>query len=89
MSNVLKVDVKTRRVTRVDTWVSRDTVDTLRDLLAQAERGEVIGLSFVALGPLRHFITHSCGECGRNPVQAAGMVGHLLLDLQLQARGDR
>jgi hypothetical protein len=68
--------------------VSRDTVECLRLLLAEAERGEVIGVSYVAMHKRRHFSAHSCGEAHRNPVFASGMVGALWFDLQRQARGE-
>lgn len=70
------------------TGVSRDTVECLQALLALAERGEVIGVSYVAMHKRRHFTAHSCGEAHRNPVFASGMVGALWFDLQRQARGE-
>jgi hypothetical protein len=68
--------------------VSRDTVACLRSLLEAAEKGEVIGVSYVAMHKRRHFTAHSCGETHRNPVFASGMVGALWYDLQRQARGE-
>lgn len=68
--------------------VSRDTVECLRMLLEQAEKGEIIGVSYAAMHRKRHFTTHSCGETHRNPVFASGMVGALWFDLQRQARGE-
>lgn len=56
---------------------SRDTVEALRELLAHAEAGEVVGIAFVAMYRRRRFITEMAGECHRNPVFARGMVAAL------------
>lgn len=68
--------------------VSRDTVECLRVLLAEAERGEVIGVSYAAMRKERKFNTHSCGEAHRNPGFASTVVSALWFDIQLQVRGE-
>lgn len=69
--------------------ISKDTVRCLRELLAQAEAGDVVGLSYGAIHKHRHYSTHSCGEAYKNPMIAAGIVGSLWFDLQRRARGEK
>jgi hypothetical protein len=64
--------------------VSRDTVQCLRELLAQAERGEVIGVIYAAMHKRRKYTVHACGEADRNPTFARGMV--VALDDKLSRR---
>jgi hypothetical protein len=67
--------------------VSRDTIECLRLLLEEAERGEVIGVAYAAMHKRRQYTVHACGEAHRNPTFSSGIVGALWFDLQLQARG--
>ena len=69
--------------------ISRDTVRCLRELLAMAEKGDVVGVSYAAFHTQRRYSTHSCGEAYKNPSIASAFVGSLWFDLQVQARGDK
>ncbi len=55
--------------------VSHDTIECLRTLLRQAERGEIIGISYAAMRRNKRFFYSSCGEAHANPVFAASMIG--------------
>lgn len=68
----------------VQDTISRDTVECLEDLLAQARRGQVIGLAYVAMMKKREFIVNTAGEAYRNPTFTRGMVS--ALDDQLGER---
>jgi hypothetical protein len=71
------------------TGISRDTVRCLRELLALAESGDVVGVSYAAFHKHRRYSTHSCGEAHKNPSIASAFVGSLWFDLQIQARGEK
>ena len=68
--------------------VSRDTVSCLRDLLARAERGEVIGVAYAAMQRGRKYTVHVCGEADRQPTFARGMVDALGDELKSRVWGD-
>lgn len=68
--------------------VSRDTVSCLRELLARAERGEVIGVAYAAMHRRRKYTVHACGEADRNPTFARGMVDALSDELAKRVWGD-
>jgi hypothetical protein len=74
------------RLVALDT-VSRDTVACLRDLLARAERGEVVGLAYAAMHKRRKYAVHICGEADRNPTFARGMVDALSDELARRVWG--
>lgn len=57
--------------------VSRDTVECLRALLQQAEKGEVIGVAYAAMHKKRRYTVHTCGEAHRNPTFCRGMLAAL------------
>lgn len=57
--------------------ISHDTIEALEQLLDEARRGRVIGLSYVAMYKRREFVTNATGEAYRNPVFARGMVSVL------------
>jgi hypothetical protein len=70
--------------------VSRDTVQSLRDLLALAEAGEVVGVSWAAHhsdGSL--YQIHSCGEAYLKPSKSLGYVAALTYELQKRAHGEK
>lgn len=69
--------------------ISRDTVRCLRELLAAAERGDVVGVAYAAIHKRKNYSIHSCGEAFRNPTFASGLVGSLWFDLQRRAHGER
>ena len=68
--------------------VSWDTVSCLRDLLARAERGEVVGIAYAAMQRGRRYTLHVCGEAGRNPTFARGMVDALGDELKSRVWGE-
>lgn len=53
---------------------SSDTVEVLEDLLAEARRGEVVGLLFAAMTRRRDYYVGAAGEAHRSPTFARGMV---------------
>jgi hypothetical protein len=57
--------------------VSGDTVKALQQLLAEAKKGQVIGVAFVAMYKQRQFIANAAGEAKRSPVFTRGMVACL------------
>lgn len=58
----------------VQDTISHDTVEALRTLLQEAERGEVIGVAMAVMYKGRDYITTSVGEAYRSPTFARGMV---------------
>lgn len=54
--------------------LSNDTVEALRELLSQAERGEVIGIAYAAMIKGRHYVVDTAGELHENPTFARGLV---------------
>lgn len=64
-----------------------DTVSCLQELLAKAERGEIIGLTYAAVRSSRRFCYGACGEAHRNPVVAAGMTTAMLYGIASQMHG--
>jgi hypothetical protein len=68
---------------------SRDTVRCLRELLLQAEAGQVVGVAWAAIHRRREYSIHACGEAFRNPTYSSGIVGSLWFDLQRRAHGER
>lgn len=57
--------------------VSTDTVRCLRQLLADAEAGKIVGISYAAMAHNRDFFYNSCGEAHRNPAWATAMAATL------------
>ena len=87
MSTSPKPGRPTLRLVAADA-VSRDTVQCLRDLLARAERGEVVGLAYAAMQRGRRYTVHACGEADRNPTFARGMVDALQDEMRGRVWGD-
>jgi hypothetical protein len=71
---VVKVDFKVHTGGR---GVSVETIEVLEDLLRQAKAGKVVGICYAAMHEKRRFTVHACGEAGRNPTFARGMVASL------------
>lgn len=69
--------------------VSRETVECLRTLLAQAEAGDVLGVAYCAMHKQRHYTIHTCGEAHKNPTFALGMAQVLSDDLAERVRAGR
>lgn len=61
----------------VQDTISDDTVEALQHLLAEARKGKVIGVAFVAMYKERQFIANAAGEAKRSPVFTRGMVACL------------
>lgn len=53
--------------------ISHDTVRCLRTLLADAEAGKIVGVTYAAMSSSREFFFSSCGEAHRNPAWATAM----------------
>ena len=54
--------------------ISHDTIEALRVLLKDAEKGEVIGLAFAVMYKGRDYIVNTAGEAHRSPTFTRGMV---------------
>lgn len=72
----------------VDQHISDDTKEALRELLAAAEAGDMIGIAFAAMYRRRRYLVDTAGEASRNPTFARGMVQALNDELGKRARGD-
>jgi hypothetical protein len=57
--------------------ISHDTVECLDQLREMAQRGELIGIAFVAMRKGRNFLAHATGETYRNPTFTRGMLRDL------------
>jgi hypothetical protein len=68
--------------------MSSDTVTVLRQLLEEAERGDIIGVAFAAMCRRRRFFVSAAGEANRNPTFARGMVAALDDELGKRMGGD-
>jgi hypothetical protein len=64
-----------------------ETIGYLRDLLEQAEAGEVYGLAVAAMLKQRKYVTHTTGEASRNPTFTRGMLTVLDDELANQIAG--
>lgn len=63
-----------RPFTLVQETISHDTIEALRVLLKDAERGEIIGVAFAVMYKGRDYIVNAAGEAYRSPTFARGMV---------------
>ena len=61
--------------------MSRETVDTLEHLLAEARSGRLIGLAYVAMHKTYDYSVDIAGETRRSPTLTRGMLN--LLDDEL------
>lgn len=57
--------------------ISHDTVEALRGLLEEAEKGEVLGMAFIVMHKRRSFSVEATGEADRNPVFTIGTLAML------------
>lgn len=64
--------------------VSHDTIACLRALLAQAKKGELIGLAYAAMLKQRAYIVNTAGTAHDSPTFTRGMLA--ALDDQLGQR---
>lgn len=67
--------------------VSHDTVECLQELLAQAKKGQVIGLAYSAMLKQRAYIVNTAGAAYDSPTFAMGMTSALLHQLAGRIRG--
>lgn len=67
--------------------LSNDTKECLKTLHEAAEKGELIGVAFVAMLKRRGYIANSAGEAYRNPTFTRGMVAALDDKLSERIRG--
>jgi len=58
----------------VRSQVSHDSVAVLKNLLEQAEQGELIGVAFAAMYKEGNYVVDLTGEAHRSPTFARGMV---------------
>lgn len=65
----------------VATLVCQDTIDVLQTLLARAQRGEIIGLTFCAIKRHRICTYGASGYAVEHPVLAIGGTNRLLCHL--------
>lgn len=65
----------------VGTQISDETVQALEQLLAQARRGELVGLAFCGMYRQRRYVVSTAGEARRNPTFALAMTR--VLDFKL------
>lgn len=77
---------KSKPFTLTTQQVSHETVEALRYLLQEAERGELIGLAYAAMLKRRACIIDTAGEAYRNPLFALGMVSMLSHDIADRSR---
>lgn len=56
---------------------SKDTIDVLEQLLADAQAGRLIGLAYIATYCAREYTADVTGEARRNPVTTRGMLQEL------------
>jgi hypothetical protein len=66
------------RLVQMNRPISHDTVRCLRSLLADAEAGKIVGISYAVMSSNRRLFYSSCGEAYRNPVFASAMAATLL-----------
>jgi hypothetical protein len=57
--------------------VDKNCVDTLRELLEQAEAGEIIGYAIAVMYRTRSYYVDALGEADKNPTFARGMIKSL------------
>ena len=56
---------------------SDDTRKVLEQMVLEADRGELIGIAYVAMYQGRDYYVGYTGECARNPTWTRGMIGDL------------
>lgn len=57
--------------------LSKETAECLRQLLKDAEAGQLIGIAFAAMYSRSRYIVNTAGEAHRSPTFTRGMVGAL------------
>jgi hypothetical protein len=67
--------------------VSHDTVECLKTLLAQAKRGELIGLAYAGMLKRKGYIVNTAGEAYDSPTFSRGMIAALDDQLSQRIRG--
>jgi hypothetical protein len=72
----------------VGTFGSTETIDCLEEWLADARKGDLIGISSVNIWRQRRFSLHTCGEAYRSPVFTRGCLAALDDELGLRIRAE-
>lgn len=62
------------KIALVPKVIYQDCVDDLRDMLAAAESGELIGFAIAAMYKGRDYIVNAAGEADESPTFSRGMV---------------
>lgn len=65
----------------VESTVSTDTVEVLRELLTRARRGEILGVVVVSVERSRQYEFALTGEAARSPTFSLGAVTRLQFDI--------
>lgn len=73
--------------TLVRDHISRDTVEALEQMLAQAQRGHITGIAFAVMLRRRRYLVNVAGEAFRDPTFARGAVCALDDELRDLVRG--
>jgi len=68
-------------VEKIPSTINEDVIETLKALLAGAQRGEVTGVAFAAALRSRRYITNATGSCLESPTYTRGMVATLYDEL--------
>ncbi len=63
-----------------------DVIEALEYLLAEARRGQLIGIAYGAMFRRRHYIVETAGEAHRNPLFALGVINILESELWERVR---
>ncbi|MEY2875267.1 MAG: hypothetical protein RLZZ373_2638 [Pseudomonadota bacterium] len=75
--------------TRLPEHISTDCTQSLKDLLASAERGDIIGLSAAVMMRRGRYFVEIVGAAARDPVLSLGMTFVLADELRAMAADDR
>lgn len=68
--------------------ISSDTISCLRHMLAEAEAGRIVGMTFGALQSDREFYVANCGEAHRDPAMNAAMASAITYQAMKRVFGD-
>jgi len=75
----------TQRFRLVEEYISDETVALLEDLLAQAVKGEVVGIAFITLNRQNRYSVGWGGKAHAEPVLALGLLERLRSQLNQHA----
>lgn len=63
-----------RKPTLVPEAIHQDCVDDLRNMLREAEAGEINGLAYAVMYRERNYVVNAAGDAYKNPTFGLGMV---------------